>query len=212
MKYLGSDRRHWPDRRQLLHCSGAAIAVLLFRATKGQAAEPAGAVDRITGEAFADAKGHHRTLERSSPLFIKDQVATGRASRLTMHLGRDTTVQLGEKARVVIDRFLVNVGGVITLQSGPMLFDRPAGSSKVPMRIRSAYALIAVRGTRFFAGPSKGVFGVFVERGTVTVSGGGREVTLRPGQGTNIVHPGSKPTTPVVWGEARIRAAFDSVR
>ena len=33
------------------------------------------------------------------------------------------------------------------------------------------FGLIAVRGTRFFAGPSNNVFGVFVESGSVVVSG-----------------------------------------
>ncbi len=211
MRYRQPNCRYQRERRRFLHSGGAAIAFLLSRSAYGQSAKPAGAVAKITGEAFASVRGHRRALELASPLFIKDHVATGRASRLTMHLGRDTTIQLGERARLVIERFLVDAGGVITLQSGPMLFDRPAASPHTPMRIRSAYALIAVRGTRFFAGPSKGVFGVFVERGSVTVSGGGHEVVLRTGEGTNIARPGARPTAPAIWGEARIRGAIDSV-
>jgi hypothetical protein len=68
-----------------------------------------------------------------------------------------------------------------------------------------------VRGTRVFAGPSAGVFGVFVERGAVAVTAGGRQVTLREGQGSDIRRPGDAPTPPRPWGEPRIRAALDSV-
>jgi hypothetical protein len=68
-----------------------------------------------------------------------------------------------------------------------------------------------VRGTKFFAGPSNGVFGVFVDHGTVVVSGGGSEVVLQAGEGTNLSSPGSSPTAPVMWGKARIQAALDSV-
>jgi len=55
------------------------------------------------------------------------------------------------------------------------------------------------------------VFGVFVERGRVTVSAGGRRVIVRSGQGTDISHPGSPPTTPGPWREPRIHAALASV-
>jgi ferric-dicitrate binding protein FerR (iron transport regulator) len=79
------------------------------------------------------------------------------------------------------------------------------------VRIRSAFGLIAVRGTRFFAGPSNNVFGVFVERGSVAVSAAGRRVIVRAGQGTNISHPGAAPTPPAPWGEGRIRSALNSV-
>ena len=102
-----------------------------------------------------------------------------------MLLGEDTTIRLGERAHLVIDQFLSTTGGEISLQSGPMLFDRPSGSRPVPMKIKSSYGLIAVRGTKFFAGPSNGVFGVFVDHGTFVVSGGGSEVVLQAGEGTN---------------------------
>ena len=128
-----------------------------------------------------------------------------------MSLGEDTTIRLGERAHLVIDQFLSTAGGEISLQSGPMLFDRPSGSRPVPMKIRSPYGLIAVRGTKFFAGPSNGVFGVFVDHGTILVSGDGIEVLLQAGEGTNLSSPGSKPTAAVVWGKERIRNALDSV-
>jgi ferric-dicitrate binding protein FerR (iron transport regulator) len=175
------------------------------------AADPAGRVEEIKGEAFADASNQHRPLEKSSSVYVGDRVETGVSSRLTMLLGEDTTIRLGERAHLVIDQFLSTTGGEISLQSGPMLFDRPSGSRPVPTRIKSPYGLIAVRGTKFFAGPSNGVFGVFVDHGTVVVSGGGGEVVLQAGDGTNLTNPGASPTAPVKWGKARIDAALASV-
>jgi len=198
------------DRRDILGFLGTLLASAAFNAP-ARAADPAGRVEEINGEAFADASNQHRSLQRASSLFVGDRVATGASSRLTMLLGEDTTIKLGEKAQLVIDRFLTTTGGEISLQSGPVLFDRPSGSRPVPVKIRSSYGLIAVRGTKFFAGPSNGVFGVFVDHGTVTVSGGGSKVVLQAGQGTNLERRGSKPSAPVAWGPERIRAAFDSV-
>ena len=198
------------DRRDVLGFVGTLLASAAFNGPSN-AADLAGRVEEIKGEAFANASNQYRPLEKSSALYVGDLVETGPSSRLTMLLGEDTTIRLGERAHLVIDQFLSTAGGEISLQSGPMLFDRPSGSRPVPMKIRSPYGLIAVRGTKFFAGPSNGVFGVFVDHGTILVSGDGSEVLLQAGEGTNLSSPGSKPTAAVVWGKERIRNALDSV-
>jgi hypothetical protein len=205
--YLG----HPIARREIfgLLLGSAAASVLGMPAIAG---DPAGLVEEIKGEAFADASNQHRPLEKSSKVFVGDSVATGSSSRLTMLLGEDTTIRLGENAHLVIDQFLSTTGGEISLQSGPMLFDRPSGAKPMPVKIKSSYGLIAVRGTTFFAGPSNDVFGVFVERGTVVVSNAGGKVTLRAGDGTDLATPASRPTAPVKWGQERIRKALDSVK
>jgi len=189
---------------------GGALASVF--GTPSIAADAAGLVEDIKGEAFADASNQHRALQKSSQVYVGDNVATGASSRLTMLLGEDTTIRLGENARLVIDQFLSTTGGEISLPSGPMLFERPNGSRPMPVQIKSSYGLIAVRGTTFFAGPSNDVFGVFVEHGTVVVSNAGGEVTLNAGEGTNLATPDARPTAPVAWGKERIRKALDSVK
>jgi FecR protein len=154
--------KHLLLRRTLLSLTGLGLAAL--SATFGQAfaRELAGAVDDVRGEAFAEVQRERRKLEYAAPVFIADEVSTGAASRLAIHLGVDTIVRLGELAHLTIDRTLENAGGDLTLTSGALLFDRKSGAEPRPVRIRSSFGLIAVRGTRFFAGPSAGVFGVFV--------------------------------------------------
>jgi ferric-dicitrate binding protein FerR (iron transport regulator) len=198
------------SRRFLLRLTMTPVVLALAPAAHAQA-DKAGAVEEIKGEAFAEKASVRRALDRAAPVFIRDQIATGGGSRLTMRLGRDTMLKLGEWGRVVIDRYLVNAGGEITLGSGALLFDRPAGAKPAALTVRSPFGLIAVRGTRFFAGPSNNVFGVFVARGRVTVSAAGRSVTLRAGEGTNIARPGDAPTPPARWGEPRIISAMMSV-
>jgi hypothetical protein len=204
----GDDLLH---RRSFIGLGAAALALLMSRPASAQRAEQAGLVEEINGQGFAEAGAARRALAREAPVFIADRVRTGDASRLTMQLGRRTRVRLGEQARITIDRYLVDAGGEITLESGAMLFDRRSGSTPAPVQVRSPFGLIAVRGTRFFAGPSGGVFGVFVQRGRVVVAGGGQQVVLRSGEGTDIRYPGAAPTPPRAWGEPRIRAALASV-
>jgi hypothetical protein len=197
------------DRRLLLGAIG--MAMLVPDAAYAQRAEQVGSVEEVKGEAFAEARAQRRTLDRAAPLFINDLVGTGSDSRATLQLGKDTTLRVGSEVRLTIDRFLVNAGGEITLRSGPILYERPAGNAPARMQIRSSFGLIAVRGTRFFAGPSAGVFGVFVERGVVAVSGAGTRVVVRANQGTNLARPGAAPTPPAPWGAERIRLALESV-
>src|SRR5262245_37983433 len=199
------------SRRRLLRAATVPLALLLPEAAGAESLERAGAVEDVRGEAFAEKDAKRRNLGLAAPLYMQDQVGTGVASRLTMRLGRDTMLKLGERAKLVIDRYLVNAGGEISLESGPLLFDRPRPNAKAPLQIRSSFGLIAVRGTRFFAGPSNNAFGVFVARGTVAVSAAGQSVLLRAGEGTDIAFPGAPPTPPKRWGEPRIRAALASV-
>ena len=197
------------NRRWLLRHGGPALPFILA-VIPASAAERVGSVEDVKGEAFAELDNARRTLDPAAPVFLGDEVATGIASRLGMRLGRDTMVRLGEQARLKIDRFLVDAGGDMTLRSGPLLFDRPPGREPAAV-IRSPFALIAVRGTRFFAGPSNGRFSVFVARGSVAVISAGQQVIVREGEGTDFVSPGTPPAPVNRWGSERIRAALASV-
>ena len=195
------------DRRVFV--AGLAITGLSAHTAHGQSDNVAGKVDEAIGLVTAEGKERQRPLAPQATVFVGDTVATGSASRLGMRLGQETELRLGELARIKIDRFLVNAGGTIRLNAGPLLLDKPKTSP--PVNIRSPFGLISVRGTRVFAGPSRGVFGVFVVHGTVTVRAGGRTVQLGDGLGTDIARPGAAPTTPVRWGDERIRLALASV-
>jgi hypothetical protein len=169
-------------------------------------------VESSRGECFAQTAAARRALTPAAALFVGDAVSTGAQSALSMHLGASTEVKLGAEARLRIDRFLVNSGGVLFLDNGGMLYDHdPQGKGPADVAVRGPYGLVAVRGTRFFAGPSNGVFGVFVERGEVMVVGVNTAVTVTSGLGTDIARPGAEPTTPHVWGAGRIASAMASV-
>jgi len=190
------------------------VGGLLVSPALGQgasAAESAGKVETARGECYAQAGSARRTLEPASAVFIGDAVATGVKSALAMRLGAATEIKLGAEARLRIDRFLINAGGVLMLERGVMLYDHDAQGRPAEVAVRTTFGLLAVRGTRFFAGPSNGVFGVFVERGAVMVVGVNTSVLVTDGLGTNIDRPGAEPTPPAKWGAARIASAMASV-
>src|SRR6266536_2887917 len=133
--------------------------------------------------------GQRRWLAAAAVVFIGDLVCTGQESRMGLKLGTKTQVSLGPEARLKLDRFLVEAGGTLVLERGALRVDYEPCKGRQPLTVRSPFALLAVRGTPFFAGSSNGVFGVFVERGVVVVSGGERTVTVTAGLGTNVASP-----------------------
>ncbi|MCC2095789.1 MAG: FecR domain-containing protein [Hyphomicrobiales bacterium] len=185
-------------------------------AANGASHAVAGQVAAIRGAATATSRVQSRTLSRALQLqdkvFVQDLLATSRQSRLNVKLGAATQLYMGENTRVVIDDQLVKRGGDIRLSSGALLFQREAPDPKPGVTINSPFALLAVRGTTVFAGPSNGVFGVFVVDGEVQVRAAGASVVLKPGEGTNIQRVGARPTAAAAWGKARIEAALASVR
>jgi ferric-dicitrate binding protein FerR (iron transport regulator) len=211
MTDLDEFKRDRPCNRRWLLRYGAQALPFILVGIPARAVERVGSVEDIKGEAFAELDAVRRTLDQAAPVFLADEVVTGVASRLGMRLGRGTTIRLGEQARLKIDRFVVDAGGEMTLRSGPLLFDRPQRSTPAGVRIRSPFALIAVRGTQFFAGPSNGPFGVFAARGSVAVTSAGQQVILHEGEGTDFVSPGTPPTPVKRWAPQRIRAAIASV-
>lgn len=166
-----------------------------------------GAVSEVRGEAVAQLKDRSRKLMQKSPLYLGDAINTGDQSRLRALLARKTRLRLGANTKVRIDQFLVNTGGELVLDSGALLIDT---SGKFPkgLDVQSPFALIAVRGTRFFAGPIEGIFGVFVSRGVVDVTAGNQTVRLRTGEGTDIAHPGDAPGPIKKWGKPKIDKAM----
>jgi hypothetical protein len=197
------------SRRRALALTGGLLCAALSGVA--YALEAAGEVINIRGEATAEAKGERRPLGIRERVFVDDLVLTGEDARLAMRLGSGATLKLGGSAKLRIDRYMAGTSGEFVLAEGAMLFDRPKSAARMRTIFRSVYGLMAVRGTRFFAGPSNGVFGVFVDRGRVSVSAAGRTVVVAAGFGTNIPRPDDAPSTPSRWGSARVAAALRSV-
>ena len=195
------------DRRVLV--AGLGLAGFSPLTALAQSDNVAGLVDEAIGLVTAEGKDRQRPLAAQATVFVGDTISTGNASKLAMKLGQETLLRLGELARIKIDRFIVNAGGTIQLNAGPLLLDK--AKTTPPINIRSPFGLISVRGTRLFAGPSKGVFGVFVVNGVVTVTSAGKTVSVAEGFGTDVAKRGAAPTAPVRWGEERIRLALASV-
>jgi ferric-dicitrate binding protein FerR (iron transport regulator) len=197
------------DRRALLLRAACGLGALAFPWAVAAGAEPIAAVEALRGEAFAGKE--RRPLQIKSALAAGEPIYTGADARLIARIGSTTRLFLGERAEASVPRFAADGAGEIVLTAGALFCDRPL-DIRSTVRVRTPYGLIVARGARFFLGPSRDVFGVFVEKGRATVEAGGRRITVRTGQGTDIRSFASAPTPPVTWKPARVTEALVSVR
>jgi ferric-dicitrate binding protein FerR (iron transport regulator) len=198
--------------RRLVLIGGGAWATQCAGLIAAQAAAAVGRVGFSQGDAFLDRDGDRVAANEGVDIFRQDVAMTGdEPSRVDLRLGAATRIRLGAKARLEISRIVPGVAASATLRDGSALIERGPGAEP-DFQLKSPFALIAARGTTFFAGPSNGVFGVFVREGLVVVRTRRGAVTLQAGEGTDIKAPGMAPTPVKRWGEARIAAALASVQ
>ncbi|WP_115421073.1 FecR family protein [Ensifer sp. M14] len=202
--------------RQVLVKRRVVVGGLLLAAMGGSVvpalASPAiGKTTEIRGDVRRRQAEKEDALAVGAQLFDNDHVRTQAESFATLVLGADTRVLLGAETDLLVDRFIAGQGGTLELGTGRMVFDRPEGLPKVDVAVRTAFGMIGVRGTRFFCGPSKVAFAVFVEHGSVAVAAGGVTQIVAAGQGVEFKQRGDAPSDPVNWGQARIREAYASV-
>ncbi len=204
-----------PMRRMLVKrrvvVGGLLLATMCGGVARTLASPAVGKATEIRGDVRRRQAEEEEALAVDAQIFDKDHVRTEAESFATLALGADTRVLLGAETDLLVDRFIAEQGGTLELGTGRMVFDRPEGLPKVDVAVRTAFGMIGVRGTKFFCGPSKTAFAVFVEHGSVAVAAGGVTEIVAAGQGVEFKQRGDAPSTPVNWGQARIREAYASV-
>lgn len=183
-----------------------ATAALVFTGAPALAHEPMGKTTSVAGTGTLVSDGKEAALQKGALLYEGNTVMSGKQSLVSLTLRTSTDIFLGQESRITIDKFLADIGGVISI-GGAIVFDRPGTLPATDITIQTAFGEIGVRGTRFFAGPSKGAFAVFVQRGTVEVRGAGVTRTLNAGDGVDMT-AGAAPSEVAKWKQPRIDAAF----
>lgn len=196
-------------RRTIL--TGLVLAVTGFSVAVTRASTVIGKANGVSGTVSRRQQEAEEALSAGDAILDKDYVVTGSESFADLQLGEDTRILLGGDTELLVDSFIAGQGGTLELGMGQMVFDRPEGLPKVDVAVRTAFGMIGVRGTKFFAGPSRGAFGVFVEHGQVSVDAGGVTRLVSGGEGVQMTNAGDPPSEPVKWSQERIDEAYASV-
>jgi hypothetical protein len=160
----------------------------------------------MVGSGSVTRSGRQSPLRLGAGLNEGDLVTTGAETLAHLVLMTETNLNIGPDSSVMLDRYLADMGGTITI-GGAMVFDRDESLGPVELTFQTEFGQIGVRGTRFFFGPSKGTAAVFVSRGRVDVSNEGVTRRLRAGDGVDMA-AGQPPSAVARWGQPRIDAAF----
>jgi len=169
-----------------------------------------------------------------TPVQTNDELRTGAKSHLEVSFRDNTTLTLGENARVVIDRYVFNPEqstGELALSTSAAAFRLATGKLSEmrdkKINVSTPFAGLAVRGTDFWWGPIDGHFGaLLVSNSRLDVSKekcdekeGGTDddrkrcrcrVTLdKPGEGTKIKR-GECPGLPYMWPPGEVAAALST--
>lgn len=190
------------------------LALALMALPAWAAAEPVGSAARVSGEARADGVA----LTPGTPFESGAILTTGDGARLEVVFTDGTTLVLGERARLAVERYVydpaASSGEARLRASGGAFLVTSGAVAKLPGRplsVATPVAIIGVRGTRFWGGPLDNALDVLVLDGAVTVTNDGGHVDLDAGQGTGVTAPGQTPGAPVTWADAKVRRALDSV-
>jgi hypothetical protein len=215
VKLEREDRPLAVSRRTLLVGASAFGLAAALGSRGAHAADTVGLVTSSFGSAFLKRAEEKIVAKDGVAVFLHDRAETSDQSRLELLLGKAIRIKLGAEASFDIDRFVPGIAATLRLEQGAVLVDHGSGAEP-DLELETPYGLIAARGTKFWGGPSNGVFGVFVIEGAVEVHAGGQSVTVASGQGTDLSLAGtrrmSRPTSPHPWNHARIQAALQSVQ
>lgn len=197
------------DRRTFI--AGGVLALTALVGDAAAAASVIGTVDEVRGSVSRRASGKLAAMGVGADIMDRDVILTGDGSFAEMTLGEATKLLLGSHTELLVDSFIADQGGTIELGTGGMIFDRPDEQPKIDLTIRTAFGMIGVRGTKFFAGPNRSAFAVFVERGLVSFTAAGVTREVGAGEGVDVAAAGDPPGPVVQWGEARIREAYAGI-
>jgi hypothetical protein len=189
---------------------------LAAQAADDQAA--VGVVDKVENEAKVVAGDTATAAIIGTPVHLRDELRTGPEGRVKVTFRDDTVLTLGEKASVVIDRYVYDPdkdAGETVLQATKGAFRFASGRIKDlkqhKIAVSTPVADIGVRGTEFWGGPLN-KYGVLVLEGEITVSNQAGSVTLSgTGQGTDIPSPLYPPGPAKAWSAEKIARAVATV-
>ncbi len=181
--------------------------------------EDVATVSRLRNTAVVLRKGQQIDIRPSFKLQKFDEIKSGENARVEVIFNDGTKLNIGADCHIVIDEFLFdpdkNIGIAILRElQGPFRFitGRIGKVLQPQVVVQSRFGVVGVRGTDFWAGPSRGVYGVLLLDGAISVTNPAGQRSLTPaGTGVNLTDNNVPPGEVTVWGADRAQEALADV-
>ena len=187
----------------------------------------AGTVERLRGEAQRISTAGTAGLAVGSQVFVDDVIVTGDDARLIIKFADDSTLTLGEDARIIVDQLVYDTNAgelaqVLDVVQGVFRFatGRVGKQNPSAVAVNTPVATIGIRGTEFIGGeltvgmpPGRPHYGFQVNDGAIEIVTPGGSVTLdEPGEGTFLPMTRiAAPVPPRQWTPAEAQEALDAL-
>jgi hypothetical protein len=197
-----------------------AVALATAFTLPTNAAELAGKVTRVKGEASAELGGKSRKLSEGAEIFVGETLKTGKDTRLEVVMIDEAKLTLGDNSRLVVEAYLFSeagnsgkgslkvVSGVFRAVSGKL--GKVPGA---PFQVKMQTATLGIRGTEFWGEQKKGdlLVALLGGGGIWLETKGGRVEITEPGFATRITTAARPPAAPFKLSDAQVQAALATV-
>gem|GEM_PF-6229681 len=154
------------------HVTAWLLFATLTIAVPALASEPAGSFIQCQGTimVFRNGAVQGERASNGMTLYIGDQARSLTESEARVHLVDGSRILLSEKSTLVLEGF-----DTVGVESGRVLFDIKKRGELQGMRVKTATALIGVKGTRFAVDRASDEVAIHLERGQLQVDAVGEE-------------------------------------
>lgn len=184
------------------------------------AAELAGTVSRVRGDATALTAGRARPLAQSAKIYVGDEIRTGQATRIEITMIDDTKLTLGDNSRLAIDSYVFSAkqnkgAGTVRVIEG--VFRAATGKlAKVegaPFQVKMPVATLGIRGTEFWGEQRADnlLVALLGGKGVYLENQAGRVEITSLGHATRITAATMAPSAPFMLSDDDLRAALATV-
>ncbi len=205
--------------RNLKHSVLLFAAFVVFMGAAASQAAQIGTVTRIQNAVSIVQDGDELPVNVGTIVHDNDELQTGNDGRVEVTLIDETVLTLGENGRMRVDEFVFDPqndtgSAFVSALKGPFRFvtGKFGKLANKTAEIRTPLALIGIRGTDFWGGPVRGVYGVFLLDGSVSVTNqAGEEVLDTPGTGVNLTAAVEPPGAVSTWAQDKVDEAISSI-
>ncbi|MDC1311930.1 FecR domain-containing protein, partial [Burkholderiales bacterium] len=193
------------------------LFLMCLVASQAIAADKIGAIAAVIGTVSIERGGEIIEVKPGSAVYENDKILTGSSSRAQVLLMDQTAINIGQKAELVLDKFVFNGDDdevALKVTKGTFRFISGKVATKAPekVNVETPVATIGVRGTEFIGQIGATDTTVALLNGRIEVANDiSTQFVTNPGFGVTIDPTSGVISTPVKIPQAELEAVLNSV-